>query len=189
MLLNEKDGINCDICHTTYKKNFTYYSYDFKERKVFSNIMEQMPKNTPTNLSLDVCESCNEKIKQVIIKHYKPSPCLPTRNYHKGIFCDLSSTNMNGTYTLIHCDVSKVEVLISDTSHTCLGCGVDIKNIKEPCPKCQSGEFAKKADIRASKGLFEMWICEQAFQQFKQSGNSKKREIQKEALKWSSSSE
>ena len=38
MLLNTKYGIACDMCLTSYKNKFIYYSFDFNEIEVNSHL-------------------------------------------------------------------------------------------------------------------------------------------------------
>lgn len=96
-----KDGIICDICKIEYTKSFTYYSFDIRKIRVDTNrpeirsmLLERIIK------SIDYCENCCEKIKDIIIANYKPT----------GAYCEISNMPLSGKYNLYYCVVDMITV-------------------------------------------------------------------------------
>ncbi len=58
MLLKTRDGIGCDICSSSYRNDFTYYSFD-RLIIVVNGGFSSPPKAID---SCDICESCNTNI-------------------------------------------------------------------------------------------------------------------------------
>ncbi len=98
---NTKDGIICDICKTEYKTSFTYYSFDIRKIRVENHrpeiramLYERIVK------SLDYCENCCEKIKDIILSHYRPT----------GTYCEITGRELSGKYNLYYCVVDMITV-------------------------------------------------------------------------------
>jgi len=68
MLLKSKDGIECDICTSAYRNDFTYYSFDRVEISVNGGF------SSPPKMidSCDICESCFANIKNKCIENLGP---------------------------------------------------------------------------------------------------------------------
>lgn len=188
-LLDNKNGIICDICNATHTDDFTYYSYDFRKVRVINNIMDVLNYKSAPVLSLDVCTNCHGKLKDVVTKHYKPSPCLPTRNYHQGVYCDFTTKRMSGTYEFYHGVITEAVVRMSHKPYICVDCRKVVKDTNtQECPHChKTNGFAKNADITSIDRAVEIWICQEAFDKLKPSEEQLQR--RKEAAEWSSSAE
>lgn len=102
MLLKTKDGICCDICGTTYKDQFTYYSFESSVVQVDSASLRVAQGGS--DLDVDVCEKCyanaEEKVKQNIAK-------APIPNTVK---CDFCKSVLKGKFTYHRILVHKVDV-------------------------------------------------------------------------------
>jgi hypothetical protein len=164
MLLPDKEGIICDVCTTTYRDDFTYYSYDFRTIKVHQDAMQQIVLKSPPEKSVDVCSGCHENFKKVILKNYKPSPSDQGRIYKSGIYCDLSGAQMKGSYTFKHCNISEAIVAMSHKPYICAGCKKPVKDKNKECPNCQGTDFGKIADVKKTDRAIELWVCEKAYQ-------------------------
>jgi hypothetical protein len=170
-----------------YTQDFYYFSYDFRKVHVNSNYMAQLQYSTQTELALDVCEQCHGKFTELVKKQYKPSECMPGRNYHKGIHCDMTSTKMVGTYDFYHCVITKADVRMSHKPYICMTCKGTVTDLKQPCPACQGTDFGKKADIVTGERELELWICDEAYDKLKPT--KAQLEQRREASQWSSSAE
>lgn len=101
MLLTTRDGISCDICGTTYKKDFIYYS--FESTLVTVNSTNMLIKQLNKDLDLDVCEKCylNAETKvRANIKTAQPNT----------VKCDFCTTMLKGSFNYHRILVHKVVV-------------------------------------------------------------------------------
>lgn len=89
MRLSTDDGIACDECGSSHRLNFTYYSFDF--RSVEYKLPLGQIFNLPITRSIDVCQLCFEKYKQLVINNNASL----IRNKK---ICELSGDVINGHY-------------------------------------------------------------------------------------------
>ena len=106
MQLNDKSGIKCDLCGTDHKAKFTYYSIDIKHVNMVNNYASRSDMSGAPIFSFDVCEGCFTGWAELIKKHYKAAD--------KGLFCDLSGTQIPANGAFYYGDVTKVSVNISN---------------------------------------------------------------------------
>lgn len=180
MFLPDREGIICDVCSTIYRHDFTYCSYDFRTFRVHDNVMDQITLNQSPEKSFDVCTTCHEKMKGVVLKNYRPSKCLPGRRYLKGINCDLSKTHLTGTYTFKHCNIIEVSVTMSHKPYICINCKKVITDRDKVCPGCSKNEFGKDADVIHNNRALELWVCNDAYQAFVDKANKNKAKMEKD---------
>src|SRR5688572_33163009 len=110
MQLKDKSGISCDHCGTSFRLDFTYYSFDFHKAEVYSNRrpdIESILKTSVIN-SLDICTICFEQFKTTIINNYSKY-VSSVRKARLELVCDLSGQVMVGTYVYYYINIIKVE--------------------------------------------------------------------------------
>lgn len=112
MLLSTNDGVVCDYCRISLRLEFTYFSLDIREKKVFTNSIPYFDYKSQPTYSIDMCQTCIEGIKDKILKHYKPFKLSQNRTCPQ-LYCELSGAKMSGTYIFYHMVVSEVSVKIS----------------------------------------------------------------------------
>jgi len=118
MQLQDKSGIICDRCGKSYHTTFTYYSFDFRELLFKDGYLQQLDPHSKPVLSIDICSSCIDAIKKLVIKNYKPSKKIRNR-YTAGICCDMTGLIIKptGTQSIYHCMITKADVDIPSISH------------------------------------------------------------------------
>jgi len=186
MLLATHDGVRCDRCGGTERRDFTYYSYDFRELIIKNSILPKPNLRQPATFSLDICPKCMDEIGELVKKKYKPFPLMPDRRCPKGIYCDLTGTKIVGTGIIYHCHIIKIDVHTSGMATTCEKCATPTKNPKKPCSSCGYNSFSQSANTNIDEQWLELYIDEQSYEHFK------KRAIElrsSEAAQWSASSE
>jgi len=101
MFLQTKDGIMCDICGTSHRKKFTYYSMDCSTVTIDSS--KHIASTAKSKLSCDVCEGCYEWMLDNCRKNIG--------DVQKGkIKCDQCPTYMSGAFTFLRAIFAKVDV-------------------------------------------------------------------------------
>lgn len=90
--LSAGNGIQCDLCSSTYTDKFTYFNYSLIKTWVsnFPPSMFQLSGNRP-DYEYDVCEECDLKLSNLIIKNNK---LLKIRE----CFCELSGEQIKETF-------------------------------------------------------------------------------------------
>lgn len=139
MFLQTRDGVRCDICGTSHRKKFTYYSMDCGSISV--NSSKQLVGATADKSSHDVCEACYEKMLD------KCRANIGDVQKDK-IKCDQCPTYMAGTFIFIRSIFTKVEV---DSEQQPEGPINVIKNCMDLnfCDKCKSEMFEKIDKIKS----------------------------------------
>ena len=162
MLLPKRDGIICDMCSDISKDDFKYHSYDFRSVRVHDNRMDPIEFRNASDNTLDVCENCHGKIKKLVMKFHKASPCKPIRHYHTGITCDITGSRLSGSYSFKHCDIADVTVKMSHKPYICMECKKPVKDAETGCETCENSETAKNADVNTLERALEIWMCLEA---------------------------
>jgi hypothetical protein len=185
MQLKERDGIACDLCGTTYKTEFTYFSWDFRQVQVNENIRPPVEQifNMHIVFSLDVCTACWERFKPKIIKHYS-AVMSSTRRMPIGIICELSGKKMVGTFMYYHIAVTKVSVSMKGQANVCVRCQTKSHDDK-PCTKCGGKDFIRPARIATDKRFVELNASEETFAELRTTAEN----IRKTAGQWATSTE
>lgn len=186
MLLPTNDGIRCDRCGSTEKKDFIYYSYDFRELTIGNSILPKPNLKQPATFSLDICPKCMDEISKLVIKKYKPFPIAPDRRCPRGIHCDLTGTKIIKAGTVYYCHISKINVHTSGMATVCEKCATPSKDTNQPCSKCGHNSFNKAANTNIDDQWLELLLDEQTYEQFKKRAITLR---SSEAALWSASSE
>jgi hypothetical protein len=159
MQLKERDGIACDLCSTSYKEDFTYYSFDIRLLNVNDDIRPSLNSIFMHNVifSLDVCEKCMAEIAETIKKKHQP--------LRKGICCDLTGKIMNGTFEYYHCQVIKAIVRMTGQPNVCVNCNYQTQNEDKLCPQCDGNEFLRLASVQSDDRYVDLDISEEAYKE------------------------
>lgn len=114
MQTDDKLGVVCDKCGTTYKMDFEYYSFDFRRVRVYNGIKQSLSQifNLPVALSIDLCSQCFEVIADKVVSNYQASLGIRKNN----IVCDLTNLVYSGTFNYYYCSIAKVIVRIANKS-------------------------------------------------------------------------
>lgn len=185
MLLPTNDGIRCDRCSAIEQRDFTYYSYDFRELTVRNAILPKPNLKQPATFSLDICPKCMEEIGELVKTKYKPFPIMPDRRCPKGIHCDLTGTKITKG-TIYHCHIIKIDVHTSGLAIACKKCATPSKDTKQPCNKCGHQSFSRSANTSVDERWLELLLDEATYEQFKQRATKLR---SSEAAEWSASTE
>jgi hypothetical protein len=101
MLLRDKNGIRCDLCGTTVRTKFTYYSIETIQAVVRNAVSVG---SQPFQFNHDVCESCYTTMVDQCKKN------LAARIIPKQIKCDFCPKHYGGTFSYYSLRLSKVAV-------------------------------------------------------------------------------
>ena len=159
MQLKERDGIACDLCGTSYKTDFTYYSFDIRLLNV-NNDMRPSLNSIFTHdvvFSLDVCEKCMDEMANTIKKKHKAM--------RKGICCDLTGKTMNGTFEYYHCQVTKALIKMTGQPNVCVNCNYQTQDDDKLCPQCNGDEFLRPAAVQSDDRYVDLDISEEAYKE------------------------
>ncbi len=180
MQLKSREGIACDYCGTTYKTDFTYYSFDFRQLEGTQGQKPALQMIFRENIvfSLDICQRCFAKFKDKVMKNYKPL------NHGQGVCCDFTGNILKGNFIYYHCDVTKVNVRLSEQPYVCVKCQRQYRDIAEKCDNCEATEFVRIADMKTDERFVELDLCEEAYQSLV----NKAVDIRKMASEWSTTS-
>ena len=159
MQLKERDGIACDLCGTSYKTDFTYYSFDIRLLNVNDDMRPSLNSIFTYNVvfSLDVCEKCMAEMAETIKKKHKA--------LRKGICCDLTGKTMNGTFEYYHCQVTKALVKMTGQPNICVNCNYQAQDDGKVCPQCDGDEFLRPASIQSDDRYVDLDISEEAYKE------------------------
>lgn len=168
MQLKDRDGIACDQCGTTYKTDFLYYSFDFRQVPVQANRRPALDRvlGMQVSFSLDICTQCFEKIKTTVLENYAKNMNQDVKHRGKtgaGIICEITNEKTAGTFNYYHCNVVKVEVKMSGQPSICVNCQTQTYEESEPCKKCKGTDFIKPADTKIEDRFLEINLSEAAF--------------------------
>ena len=185
MQLKERDGIACDLCGTTYKTEFIYFSWDFRQAQVNENIRPSRDQifSMRVVFSLDVCTTCWEKFKPKIIQHYS-TIMSPTRRAPMGITCELSGKKLLGTFMYYHIAATKVSVSMKGQANICVNCQTKTHDDK-PCTKCGGKNFVRPAHVTTDERFVELNVSEEVFAELRTTAEN----IRKTAGQWATSTE
>jgi len=184
MQLESKDGIACDLCGTSYKLDFVYYSVDIRAFNVHNNIKPSFKQLGISRIvfSLDVCQICYNDLAKKIVTNNKAIQS-DKRRVFVGILDDLSGTVMQGDYIAYYCNFSKVDVKISGQISRCKKCQVETHN-DNPCKNCGSVDFLIPAKINIAHKELEIFLSEESYQELIE----KTKNVRKVAGEWSTNS-
>jgi len=167
MQTNDKTGIGCDYCGTTYNIDFEYYSFDFFSYNSVDGrkpSIEQIIKSQAI-FSLDICTSCFDKIGKVVIGNYSKN-MSKHRRMNVPAFCDWTGAQMSGTFDAYYCAVTKVKVSLSKQPNICVKCEAKTFDDDKQCSKCSGTDFTKIADITTASRYLEINLCSAAYDHF-----------------------
>lgn len=167
MQLKDRDGIACDQCGTTYKTDFSYYSFDFRLVPVQENRRPSIQQIFGIQIvfSLDICTQCFDGIKKKIIENYSKTMTADTKHRERrqvGIVCELTGAKQIGTFNYYHCNVVSVEVKMSGQPNVCVNCHKSTYESDKPCA-CGSTDFVCPADTKVNDRYVEINLSEDAF--------------------------
>jgi len=101
MFLPTRDGIRCDICGSSHRNDFTYYSFDVN--KVVADTAIGTVNPTIISESYDVCEECYNKFIDKCKKHIRDVKKNTVR-------CDFCPKYLSGKFEMRRIVVTKVTV-------------------------------------------------------------------------------
>lgn len=189
MQLASRDGIVCDQCCTTFKIDFTYYSFDYRLVSVIANRRPALREilNSLIVFSLDICPQCYDIIKKEVIKHYQTSMSHDVRKRGQNVIlmCELTGKKMsesNIDYYL--CNVTEVKVTMSGQPNICTKCQHQTYDQDKTCAKCSGTAFTRLAHTSTYDRLLEINICEETFKNMVNKAES----VRKNASEWSTQS-
>ena len=160
MQLKDRDGIACDICGTSYRTDFRYYSFDIRNIAVNDNLRPPIGSMLSSNVifSLDVCEKCMGNVAEDVKKNYKA--------IKNAVCCDLTGKVLTGTFEFYFCQVVRADVKMTGQPNICVGCGAHAAVAGEPCKDCGNKEFIKPADTVVDDRYLDIYMCEKAYNEF-----------------------
>jgi len=160
MQLKERDGIACDQCGTSYRHDFVYYSFDFRQVDVIGNRKPSLDSifHQPIIASIDVCSTCFNKISNDVIDNYNKI-LSPIRRTRVETTCELSGLVMAGNYAYYHINVTEVVVRVSDQFYMCIKCKNKIVDVKKQCSKCDGIEFSRPMSTKMTDRFVEINVC------------------------------
>jgi hypothetical protein len=180
MQTQDQTGIICDLCKTTNKEDFHYYSVNAMKVKQYNNrrppiseIVRQVP-----DKSFDFCTACYDNISDEVVRVYTSS-----MNNKTGIakhFCEMTGFDLLSASVYYYLVFGKVSVNMSRQPFVCLKCGKN--NLSKNVCSCGSVDFRKNASIDVSSRDLEICVCEDTY-----SGWVSKQSVPV-ASSWSSSS-
>jgi hypothetical protein len=187
MQLEDKTGIACDQCGTTYQTDFSYYSFDFRLVSVQENRRPSLQQifNMHAAASLDICTQCFEVMKQKVAENYAKTMNGNVKSRGRpqiGVACDLTGDKMIGTFGYYHCNVVKVTVRMSGQPNICIKCQKQSPDGK-PC-ECGGTSFTRPADTKIDDRHAEINLSEGAFHNMVNKAES----MQKVAGEWATES-
>tara|TARA_R110000751_G_scaffold72476_3_gene146984 strand:- start:221 stop:790 length:570 start_codon:yes stop_codon:yes gene_type:complete len=166
MQLSDRTGIACDRCATTYKNDFRYYSFDFREvtvGKFMRPSLKQILSYTQHH-SLDICEMCFNKvivnICDVCTSNMNENTKLRGK-VRQGILCEMSGKMLNGEFTYFHCNVVEVDVKMTGQPNICVKCQTKTFEEDKQCKKCGGSDFLRPASTNTNSRHVEFNICQE----------------------------
>lgn len=170
MQLSTRDGIACDHCGTTYKSDFTYYSFDFRLIAVVENRRLSLDQIYASQIvfSLDICTACFDIISKTVVQNYGQNMNLNVKHRGKqspSILCEMTGQHYQGTYNYYHCNVIEVKVHMSGQPNICVNCEQQTHENDKPCEKCGGVDFIRPARTTQNDRFLEINIGEPAFKE------------------------
>lgn len=189
MQLSDRTGIACDKCGTTYKKDFRYYSYDFRQVTVGQFIRPSLKQIFDYNQyhSLDICEMCFNKMMTGICNTYSANMNTNVKmrgKVRQGILCEMSGKMMTGDFTYYHCNVIQVEVKMTGQPNICVKCQTKTYDDDKQCEKCGNTDFLKPALTNTNQRHVEFNLCSEEMDKMVNTAES----IRSKAGEWHTSS-
>lgn len=167
MQTSGKDGIVCDKCGTSYKIDFDYFSFDFRNISVIQNRKPSLQQifMMPIVFSLDICPLCFDTIKKKVSDNYSKIMVdnVKYRGRQTGTVCEFTGNKMIGTYDFYYINVIKINIKMSDQPSICVKCKNKAYKTDEPCSKCGGTDFVCVAKSSIDDRFVEISISEQAF--------------------------
>lgn len=161
----DKLGIACDSCGMTYKSDFEYLSFDF--RQVIKHGGRQPSLNEIFRYhivsSFDICMQCWLKISEKVINNNKKAI--------KGT-CDISGLKLGETY--YYAEITKVMVRMSGQPNVCTKCKTKTYD-DGPCKECGCKEFVNPALINTINRFVELNVSESVFVDFRKTSENVRR--------------
>ena len=154
MQLKDKQGITCDLCHTAYREDFEYASFDAKKVTMFNNIRPSLDDMLDSKVltSFDICTECYDDLRLKIVDNYQ-------KNLKNGLCCEISGEKIVGTCKFYYIIITEVEVNMSRQPYVCNKCGSKGFEKTKEC-KCGCKEFRRNAFVIAGKRDLEISISE-----------------------------
>ena len=183
MQTNDRSGIACDYCGTSYCNDFVYYSFDFKYIAVSEGHRPslEMIHNTNMVFSLDICTACFSDIGQKIISNY--SNIMSAKRRTAPHICELTGEVFTGTYNYYYCVVTKANVKMTGQPNICTSCQKKTHDETKQC-ECGGTNYVRPAMINTDDRYLEFNLSEEAFLAMRK----KAEEIRKNAAQWSTNS-
>lgn len=164
MQLADRTGIACDLCGTSYRQDFSYYSLDFRPVAVINNQRSgrDLILQTKINFSLDLCAACYAQLSNTVVQHYS-TIMSPKRRALVQTICEVTGEILAGTYTYYHCLVTGVSVRFTGQPTVCVKCKARTTEAIKACPKCQGTTFTKPANIKTENDVLEFNVSEATY--------------------------
>lgn len=184
----DRTGIICDQCGMTHKTDFKYYSFEFRKVSAYQNrrpALEQILR-LPIEKSLDICTSCFDKIKRVVVANYSKTMTDNVKHRGKhgpGIVCEISGTKLVGDYDYYHCNIIYAVIRMTGQPSICVKCNTKTFDKTKPCSKCSSSNYTSIANVTTDDRYLEINVSEQEFQKMIDKADDSKR-----SAEWSTSS-
>ena len=161
MQTQDQTGIICDLCKSTNKEDFDYYSVNCMKVKQYggrrppiTDILQEKPEK-----SLDFCTACYESISDEVVSVYTSS-----MNNKTGIvkhFCGLTGIDLVSSDVFYYAVFGKVTVNMSKQLFACLKCGKN--GISKNVCSCGGVDFRKNASVETSSRDLEISICKDRY--------------------------
>lgn len=168
MQLASRDGIVCDQCSATYKKDFTYYSFDYRAVTVIAGRKQALREilNSPVIFSLDICQQCFDQIKKDVVRHYQKAMTsdVKKRGQHQILVCEMCGSRFTANdYEYYLCNVTEVNVMMSGQPNICSTCQNQTYDNDKICSKCNGTNFTRLANTNVCDRLLEINMCEDSY--------------------------
>lgn len=189
MQLSSRDGILCDQCGASHRKDFTYYSFDYRLISVIDGRKPSLRDIIQDKIifSLDICEQCYDKIKKLVIKNYNSIMTNNVKNRGKNnqLICEISGNKITGlNIDYYYCTIVKVEVMMTGQPNICSNCQTPTYQDDKVCAKCEGTAFVRLANTKSTDRILEINMCEESFRDMV----NKAEQIRKLATEWSTES-
>jgi len=150
MQISTRDGITCDQCGATYKTDFEYFSFDFREIKISNGIHPSL-------------QQCWDIIKMRVVEKYSKIMATNTkfRGKNRKRICELSGIDLNKNY--LYCVVVEVKVVMSGQPNICSNCQHKTFDYDKPCTKCNNNDFVRIALTETNDRILEFNLCSEEY--------------------------
>ena len=183
MQTNDRSGIACDYCGTSYRNDFIYYSFDFRYITVLEGRIPSLDMiyNIQVMFSLDICAACFSSIGKTIVDNY--SKVMSGRRRRAPHICELTGEAFKNTYNYYYCIATKADVKMTGQPNVCTNCQKKTHDETKPC-SCGCDNYVRPASIHTDDRFLEFNLSEEAFLGMRK----KAEEIRKTAGQWSTNS-